>query len=80
MDQHDEWADILLERFKAVDRCDIDDDLTDNDDPDAVEQAAQEAYRHPPEGMTAKQAAKYVKQRIDEIPYECSHLIMMGAD
>jgi hypothetical protein len=68
----DDWADGLLLEHEAISECPIHEDvLLDNLDPGAAEEAAAEARRSPPDGLTPDAAGKLVTERLNSIGEEC---------
>jgi hypothetical protein len=66
------WAEKLLLHTGALSRCpDHNDQILDNGDDDAVEQAKALARAQPFQGMTPDEAAEFIDEAMTEYGEEC---------
>jgi len=67
-----EWARSLLVKTGAVTECEYHEELTDDGDPEAVEEAVKLARKKPPHNLRPDQAEELVRAAILDIGDECS--------
>jgi hypothetical protein len=75
IEQHDDniaWAKGLLVRTGAVTKCEHHEELTDNYDPKAVEEAIKLAKKASARDLIADHAAELVREAVLDIGDECS--------
>ena len=65
------WADMLLVKHDACTNCETHDEITDNLDAEALDEACKEARRSPPKGLSRDEAEEFVRERLGEIGDEC---------
>jgi hypothetical protein len=73
--QHDDdiaWAKGLLVKTGAVTKCEHHEELTDDYDSEAVEEAIALAKGNSPHDLTAERAAELVREALLDIGDECS--------